>query len=156
MNKLDKKLPFKEPENYFNNFYKKLEKKIESINSYNGFSTPKNYFQKIENQIQNQFYNRNEESPSHSNYIYKVIAVAGILVVFFINEKTTDNSINLADFFIEDYLMVNSTYEIAEHSDYSFEIGNFIENYESIAIDHALEITLYGETPTNLDLFNDE
>ena len=35
-------------------------------------------------------------------------------------------------------------------------MGNFIENYESIAIDDALEIRLYGETPTNLNLFDDE
>ena len=84
------------------------------------------------------------------------MAVASVVVLFFVNEKTALDQNELADFFMEDYLMVNTTYEIAEHSDYSFEVGNFIENYESIAIDDALEIRLYGETPTNLNLFDDE
>ena len=75
---------------------------------------------------------------------------------FFINEKTAIDQNELVEFFIEDYLIANTTYEIAEHSDYYFEMGNFIENYESIAIDDALEIRLYGETPTNLNLFDDE
>ena len=84
------------------------------------------------------------------------MALASVVVLFFINEKTALDQNELADFFMEEYLMVNSTYEIAEHSDYSFEVGNFIQNYESITIDDALEIILYGESPTNLNLFDDE
>ena len=84
------------------------------------------------------------------------MAVTCVIILFFINEKTAIDLNDLVEFFIEDYLITNSTYDIAEHSDYSFEIGNFIENYESIAIDDALEIRLYGETPTNLNLFDDE
>ena len=84
------------------------------------------------------------------------MAVVCVITLFFINEKMAIDQNELVEFFIEDYLIANSTYEIAEHSDYSFEMGNFIENYESIAIDDALEIRLYGETPTNLNLFDDE
>ena len=84
------------------------------------------------------------------------MAVACVITLFFINKKTAIQQNELVEFFIEDYLIINSTYDIAEHSDYSFEMGNFIENYESIAIDDALEIRLYGETPSNLNLFDDE
>ena len=84
------------------------------------------------------------------------MAMACVITLFFINKKTAIDQNKLVEFFIEDYLITNTTYDIAEHSDYSFEMGNFIENYESIAIDDALEIRLYGETPTNLNLFDDE
>jgi hypothetical protein len=79
-----------------------------------------------------------------------------VVIVFFINEKNTVDQDDLAEFYIENYLTTNNTFEIADHSDYYFEVGNFIENYESIDIDDALEIRLYGETPTNLNLFDYE
>ena len=152
----DKKLRFRVPEGYFNNFNQKIAKKIDSIEPISGFRTPVDYFQKIENQILDKVDYHKEARPSYSNYLWKAMAVASIVVLFFVNEKTALDQNELADFFMEDYLIDNTTYEIAEHSDYSFEVGNFIENYESIAIDDALEIRLYGETPTNLNLFDDE
>ena len=156
MGSIDKKSPFKVPEGYFNDFNQKIVQKIDSIEPNSGFRTPVDYFQKIENQILDQVAYHKEAPPSYSNYIWKAMAVASVVVLFFVNEKTALDQNELADFFMEDYLMVNTTYEIAEHSDYSFEVANFIENYESIAIDDALEIRLYGETPTNLNLFDDE
>ena len=156
MGSIDKKSPFKVPEGYFNDFNQKIAQKIDSIEPNSGFRTPVGFFQKIENQILYQVDYHKETTPSYSNYIWKAMAMASVVVLFFVNEKTALEQNELADFFMEDYLMVNTTFEIAEHSDYSFEVGNFIENYESIAIDDALEIRLYGETPTNLNLFDDE
>jgi hypothetical protein len=84
------------------------------------------------------------------------MTVVAVLTLFFLNENTIDDQSEFAAFFIEDYLTNNTNYEIAEHSDYFFETSNFIDSYETITIDDALEIRLYGETPTNLNLFDDE
>lgn len=156
MSKIDKKSPFKVPEDYFNHFDKKIAIKINSIDPKSGFRTPINYFQKVENQIIDQIDYPKVETPSNSSYVWKAMAVACVVALFFLNEKNEVDQNDLAEFFIEDYLTLKTTYEIAEHSDYYFEIGNFIENYESIGIDDALETGLYGETPTNLNLFYDE
>ena len=156
MGGIDKESHFRVPKSYFNDFNQKIAQKIDSIEPNSGFRTPADYFQKIENRILDQVDYYKEAPPFYSNYIWKAMAVASVVVLFLVNEKTTLDQNELADFFMEDYLMVNTTYEIAEHSDYSFEVGNFIENYESIAIDDAMEIRLYGETPTNLNLFDDE
>ena len=156
MKRIDKKLPFKVPDGYFTHFNQKLAKQIISINPINGFRTPVDYFQKVENKIVERVNYSNPKKDSFKNYIWKAMAVACVITLFFINKKTAIQQNELVEFFIEDYLITNSTYDIAEHSDYSFEMRNFIENYESIAIDDALEIKLYGETPTNLNLFDDE
>ena len=156
MKRTDKKSPFKVPDGYFTHFDQKLAKQIISINPINGFRTPVDYFQKVENQIVERVNYSNPKKDSFKNYIWKVMAVACVITLFFINKKTAIDLNEFVEFFIEDYLITNSTYDIAEHSDYSFEMRNFIENYESIAIDDALEIKLYGETPTNLNLFDDE
>ena len=156
MKRLDKKPPFKVPDGYFTHFNQKLAKQIISINPINGFRTPVDYFQKVENKIVERVNYSNPKKDSFKNYIWKAMAVACVITLFFINKKTAIQQNELVEFFIEDYLITNSTYDIAEHSDYSFEMRNFIENYESIAIDDALEIKLYGETPTNLNLFDDE
>ena len=156
MKRIDKKPPFKVPDGYFTHFDQKLAKQIISIDPINGFKTPDNYFQEIENYIVNRVNYSKLKKVHLLNYIWKAIAVACVITLFFINEKTVIDQNELVEFFIEDYLIANTTYEIAEHSDYYFEMGNFIENYESIAVDDALEIRLYGETPTNLNLFDDE
>ena len=83
------------------------------------------------------------------------MAVTAILTLFFLNEKIDREQTELADFFIENYLNENTTYEIADHSDYYFETSSFIENYESMALEDAMETRLFGETPTNLNLFYD-
>lgn len=156
MSSIDKKSPFKVPDGYFNHFDQKLAQKIDTINPNNGYRTPINYFQEVEDQILNRIDYPEPKTPSFTRYVWKAMAVACVVSLFFVIEKNAVDQTELADFFIEDYLTVNTTYEIAEHSDYSFEIRNFIENYESIAVDDALEIRLYGETPTNLNLLDDE
>ena len=156
MNRIDKKSPFKVPDGYFNHFEQKIARQIDSINPNNGYQTPIDYFQKVENKILDRIDYHKPKTGSLSDYVWKAMAVACVLALFFINEKTAADQNELAEFFIEDYLTTNTTYEIAEHYDYSYEIGNFIENYESIALDDAMEIRLYGETPTNLNLFDDE
>jgi len=82
--------------------------------------------------------------------------VAAVFAFFFLNENTSEPNLEMVDFFLDDYLTLNNTYEIAEQSDYYFETANFIENYASISIEDAMELRLYGETPTNLNLFEDE
>jgi hypothetical protein len=156
MNRIDKKSPFKVPRGYFNDFVQKITQKIDSFEPNSGYRTPIDYFQKVENQILHQIDYHKEETPSYSNNIWNAMALASIVILFFINEKNTLDQNELAIFFIEDYLTVNTTYEIAEHSDYSIEVENFIENYKSIATDDVLEIILFGENPANLNLFDDE
>jgi hypothetical protein len=154
MNELDKKNPFSVPDGYFEGFDKKLAQRIDSIDLKNGFKTPPNYFQKVENQILDQI--DYPKTVSFSSYLWKVAAVAAVMALFIFNENTAIDKNELAEFFIEDYLTSKSTYEIADHTDYQFEMENFIDSYESIALDDALDIVLYGESPTNLNLFDDE
>tara|TARA_B100000963_G_scaffold361572_1_gene397795 strand:- start:2990 stop:3460 length:471 start_codon:yes stop_codon:yes gene_type:complete len=156
MKRTDKKSPFKVPKNYFNHFDQNLAKQILSINPVNGFKTPDNYFQEIENFIVDRVNYSKLKKVHLLNYIWKAMAVACVITLFFINEKKTIDHNDLVEFFIEDYLIANTTYDIAEHSDYYFEMRNFIENYESIDVDDALEIRLYGESPSNLNLFDYE
>ncbi|MDA9679702.1 hypothetical protein N9T96_01545 [Flavobacteriaceae bacterium] len=156
MSRMYKKTPFKVPDGYFNHFDKKLAHKIDSINPNSGYITPLDYFQKAENQILGRIDYPKQKSLSYWSYTWKAMAVGCMVAVFYFNETNAVDQNELAEFFIEDYLTTNTTYEIADHSDYYFEVGNFIENYESIDIDDALEIRLYGETPINLNLFDDE
>ena len=156
MKRIDIKSPFKVPNNYFNHFDQNLAKQILSINPVNGFKTPDNYFQEIENYIVDRVNYSKLKKVHLLNYLWKAMAVACVITLFFINEKKTIDHNELVEFFIEDYLIANTTYDIAEHSNYNFEIRNFIENYESIDVDDALEIRLYGESPTNLNLFDYE
>ena len=156
MNKLDKKLPFRVPDDYFNHFDKNMNQKINSTNSRDGFNIPPHYFQKVEDHI----LRKNNCSKDKNIFIFekfwRVMAVAAIFALFFLNEKKSKEQTELADFFIENYLNENSTYEIADHSDYYFETSSFIENYESMALEEAMETRLFGETPMNLNLFYDE
>ena len=156
MSRIDKKSPFKVPDGYFNHFEQKLAQKIDAINPNTGYRTPLDYFQKVENQILHSVDYPKGKSLFNWSYTWKAMAAACMVALFYFNETNAVDQNELAEFFIEDYLTTNTTYEIADHSDYYFEVGNFIENYESIGIDDALEIRLYGETPTNLNLFDDE
>lgn len=156
MNRIEKKSAFKVPDGYFNHFDKQIAKRIESINPINGFRTPVDYFEKVENQILDKIDHPRSKTTTFKDYLWKAIAVASVITIFFINQNIVIDRNEFSEFFIEDYLTENTTYEIAEHTDYSFEIENFIENYESITVEDALEIRLYGETPTNLNLFDDE
>lgn len=154
MNELDKKTPFRVPEGYFEGFDQKIAQKMDTIDSKNGFKTPPHYFQKVENQILDQI--KFPKTQSFSYILRKTAAVAAVLIVFLFNENTAFEKNELAEYFIEDYLISKSIYEIADHSDYQFEMGNLIDHYESIALDDALDMVLYGESPTNLNVFDDE
>ena len=112
MSSVYKKLVFKVPEGYFNNFDQKIAQKIDSIEPSSCFRTPIDYFQSIENQILDKIDYHKEETPSYSNYIWKAMAVASIIVLFFVNEKDAIDQNELANFFIEDYLTANNTYEM--------------------------------------------
>lgn len=158
MNRIDKKSPFKVPKNYFDHFDKRLNQKIKTKNSTNGLITPHGYFMKVESEILNKIVYPPQKNQAYKKHLWKIItAAAAVVAIFYLNKNIfTAPENQLAEFFIEDYLTYNNTYEIADYSDYYFETDNFLENYESIAIDDVLELRLYGETPTNLNLFDDE
>ena len=156
MDEINKKSPFKVPDGYFDHFDDRIVQKVNSIDPQDGFMTPDNYFEKVEGIILSKMDYPQPNTPVFSRFLWKVMTVVAVLTLFFLNENTIDDQSEFAAFFIEDYLTNNTTYEIAEHSDYFFEISNFIESYETINIDDALEVRLYGETPTNLNLFDDE
>ena len=71
------------------------------------------------------------------------MAVTAILTLFFLNEKIDREQTELADFFIENYLNENTTYEIADHSDYYFETSSFIKKMST-----WLEKTLWKQDYT--------
>ena len=156
MDEINKKSPFKVPDGYFDHFDDRIVQKVNSIDPQDGFMTPDNYFEKVEGIILSKMDYPQPNTRVFSRFLWKVMTVVAVLTLFFLNENTIDDQSEFAAFFIEDYLTNNTTYEIAEHSDYFFEISNFIESYETINIDDALEVRLYGETPTNLNLFDDE
>lgn len=156
MDEINKKSPFKVPDGYFDHFGDRIVQKVNSIDPQDGFMTPDNYFEKVEGVILSKMDYPQPNTPVFSRFLWKAMTVAALLTLFFLNENTIDDQSEFAAFFIEDYLTYNTTYEIAEHSDYFFETSNFIDSYETITIDDALEIRLYGETPTNLNLFDDE
>lgn len=156
MNKNQNKSSFKVPEGYFDQFENELFGKIKVKNPVNGFTAPAHYFETLDNRILNRLKEVQPERISFVLHLWKAIAVAAVFAFFFLNENTSEPSHEMLDFFIEDYLTLNTTYEIAEQSDYYFETRFFIENYASISIDDAMELRLYGETPTNLNLFEDE
>ncbi|MDA9596993.1 hypothetical protein N9R95_01210 [Flavobacteriaceae bacterium] len=156
MDEINKKSPFKVPDGYFDHFDDRVVQKVNSINPQDGFMIPDNYFEKVEGIILSKTDYPQLNTPVFSRFLWKAMTLVAVLTLFFLNENTIDDQSELDTFFIEDYLTSSNTYEIAEHSDYFFETSNFIDSYETIAIDDALEIRLYGETPTNLNLFDNE
>ena len=155
MSKLYKKSPFRVPNDYFIHFDKNMNQRISSTNSRDGFKIPSSYFQKLEDQILSKISYSKGINIFISEKFWRLMALTAILTLYFLNEKIDREQTELADFFIENYLNENTTYEIADHSDYYFETSSFIENYESIALEDAIETRLFGETPSNLNLFYD-
>ena len=146
--------PFKVPHNYFNDFDKKLKDKTDLENHKSDFKVPENYFSKVETIIisQNNF-NKTKTVPI---FRYLLGVAASIMAFVFITFDTSvDENTEATVLILEDYLMENSTYEIADHNaDYlSFEIINM---NQSINYEDALELSLLSETPMNLNLFDDE
>ena len=155
MSKLYKKSPFRVPNDYFIHFDKNMNQRISSTNSRDGFKIPSSYFQKLEDQILSKISYSKGINIFISEKFWRLMALTAILTLYFLNEKIDREQTELADFFIENYLNENTTYEIADHSDYYFETSSFIENYESMALEEAMETRLFGETPSNLNLFYD-
>jgi len=146
--------PFKVPHNYFNDFDKKLKGKTDLNNHKSDFEVPENYFSKVEVIIISQInFNKTKTIPM---FRYLLGVAAAIMVFIFITFDTSvDDNTETTVLILEDYLMENSTYEIADHnSDYlSFEMINMDQ---SINYEDALELRLLSETPMNLNLFDDE
>jgi hypothetical protein len=146
--------PFKVPHDYFNDFDKKLKGKTDLNNHKSDFKVPENYFSKVEVIIISQInFNKTKTIPM---FRYLLGVAAAIMVFIFITFDTSvDDNTETTVLILEDYLMENSTYEIADHnSDYlSFEMINMDQ---SINYEDALELRLLSETPMNLNLFDDE
>lgn len=145
---------FKVPHNYFNDFDKKLKGKIDLENHKSDFKIPENYFSKVETEIVSKINFHKTKTVPLFRYIFGVAAAifAFILITF---DTSMEENTGTTILIIEDYLMENSTYEIADHNaDYlSFEIINM---NQSINYEDALELSLLSETPMNLNLFDDE
>ena len=146
--------PFKVHHNYFNDFDKKLKGKIDLENHQSDFKVPENYFSKVEAEIVSKinFY----KTKTVPLFRYILLVAAAILSFIFITFDTSaEDNTETTVLILEDYLMENSTYEIADHNaDYlSFEMINMDQ---SINYEDALELRLLSETPMNLNLFDDE
>ena len=154
MSDLKKIRSFKVPHNYFNDFDKKLKGKIDLENHQSDFKVPENYFSKVEAEIVSKinFY----KTKTVPLFRYILLVAAAILSFIFITFDTSaEDNTETTVLILEDYLMENSTYEIADHNaDYlSFEMINMDQ---SINYEDALELRLLSETPMNLNLFDDE
>ena len=150
MNDLDKKSSFKVPEDYFYLFGKKMRNKITTNSLQDGFITPSNYFNTVENEILRKVLTPKRVFISFKNlYIYSAIAV--ILLIFIYLENTETRESDIEEFYIEEYLIQNSTHEIANQ----FDLNNLnsdliINSINSISIDDLYSIKINEEYPSNL------
>ena len=150
MNDLDKKNPFKVPEDYFYFFGKKMWNKIKTNSLKDGFITPSNYFNTVENEIFRKVLTPKRVFISLKN-LYRYSAIAVILLIFIYLENTETNESNIEEFFIEEYLIKNSTHEIANQFDLSNLNSDLIINsINSISIDELYLIKINEEFPSNL------
>ena len=156
MSKFPNKSSFKVPKGYFEDFDSRLIQKIKNTSEKNGFIVPNGYFQRVEKDILNKVKYPNHHTATLGSALWKIASIIVLMFLFYYNEQSMVNQNEFAEFYIEDYLTFNTTYEIADHSDYSFENSNFSNSYESVSIDDTIELRLYGESPTNLNLFDDE
>ena len=150
MNDLDKKNPFKVPEDYFNLFGKRMRNKITTNSLQDGFITPSNYFNTVENEILRKVFTPKRVFISLKN-LYRSSAIAVILIIFIYLENTETHDSDIEEFFIEEYLIKNSTHEIANQ----FDLNNLnsdliINSINSISIDDLYLIKINEEYPSNL------
>jgi len=146
--------PFRVPNNYFNDFDENLKGKIDLENHKIDFKVPENYFSKVETIIISQIhFNKTKTVPIFRYLLGVAAAIMGF--IFITSDTSVDDNTETTVFILEDYLMENSTYEIADHNaDYlSYEMINMDQ---SINYEDALELRLLSETPMNLNLFDDE
>ena len=150
MNDLDKKNSFKVPEDYFYLFGKRMRNKITTNSLQDGFITPSNYFNTVENEILRKVFAPKRVFISFKN-LYRYSAIAVILLIFIYLENTETRESDIEEFYIEEYLIKNSTHEIANQ----FDLNNLnsdliINSINSISIDDLYSIKINEEYPSNL------
>jgi hypothetical protein len=150
MNDLDKKNSFKVPEDYFYLFGKRMRNKITTNSLQDGFITPSNYFNTVENEILRKVLNPKRIFISFKN-LYRYSAIVVILLIFIYLENTETRESDIEEFYIEEYLIKNSTHEIANQ----FDLNNLnsdliINSINSISIDDLYSIKINEEYPSNL------
>ena len=150
MNDLDKKNPFKVPEDYFYLFGKRMRNKITTNSLQDGFITPSNYFNTVENEILRKVFTPKRVFISLKN-LYRSSAIAVILLIFIYIKNTETHESDIEEFYIEEYLIKNSTHEIANQ----FDLNNLnsdliINSINSISIDDLYSIKINEEYPSNL------
>ena len=156
MNDLHKKTPFKVPKNYFEFFEKKFLRKIGLIRNNYGFITPVNYFNTVETEILSKV-NYSSFDNSLRNYVFSFTAIVATIAIFIFFEENKLEKLELDEFFLDQYLSNNSTYEIADHSDsntLSYDL--VIDSYNSISIEDIFEIKIFSENPYNLNIHENE
>ncbi len=153
MNDLDKKNPFKVPENYFYFFGKKMLNKIKANSFQEGFITPTNYFNTVENQILSKIITTKDVFISLKN-LYRYSTIAVILCIFIYLEEVEPIQPDIGEYFIEEYLIENSSYEIADQFDLSNLNSDLIIN--SISVDDIYLIKINDEFSNNLITYENE
>lgn len=154
MSDLKNMRPFKVPHNYFNEFDNKLSVKIDLENNKSDFRLPEDYFSKFEmNIISKMNFKKAKISPLFS----RITACAAVIlaIIFITFDTSVGDNTEMTILIMENYLMENSTYEIADHipNYLSFDMINMDQ---SINYEEALELSLLSESPINLNLFDDE
>ena len=156
MSDLNKKNPFKVPEDYFYFFGKRIMNKIKTISFKDGFITPTNYFNTVENEILNKAITPKNVFIS-LKYLYRYSAIALILSIFIYFENNETLESGIGEYLIDEYLMENSTYDIADQ----FNLNNFssdliITSVNSISIDDMYLIKINDEYPSNIIMYENE
>ena len=156
MSDLNKKNPFKVPEDYFYFFGKRIMNKIKNNSFQDGFITPPNYFDTVENEILNKAITPKNVFIS-LKYLYRYSAIALILSIFIYFENNETPEPDIGEYLIDEYLMENSTYEIANQ----FNLNNFssdliINSVNSISIDDMYLIKINDEYTSNIILYENE
>lgn len=159
MSDLNKKNPFKVPEDYFYFFGKRIINKIKNNSFQDGFITPTNYFDTVGNEILNKVITPKNVFIS-LKYLYRYSAIALILSIFIYIENLENNETlesEIGEYFIDEYLMKNSTYDIADQ----FNLNNLssdliINSANSISIDDMYLIKINDEYPSNIVTYENE
>ena len=147
---ITKKNPFKVPEDYFYLFGKRMRNKITTNSLQDGFITPSNYFNTVENEILRKLITPKRVFISLKN-LYRSSAIAAILLIFIYLENTETHESEIGEFFIEEYLINNSSYEIADQFDLSTLNSDLIINsINSISIEDVYLMKIYEVYQSNL------
>ena len=152
----NKKNPFKVPEDYFYFFGKGIMNKIKTNSFQDGFITPPNYFDTVENEIFNKAITPKNIFIS-LKYLYRYSAIVLILSIFIYFENNETLESEIGEYFIDEYLLENSTYDIANQ----FNIDNLssdliIKSVNSISIDDIYLIKMNNEYPSNIITYENE